>query len=292
MRTLVIKAFAKINLGLKVFGRRADGYHEIDTLFQSVDLHDTLTFEAQKQPGIELKIASPWALPERGNLVYQAAELIFSKVGAHGRSPGVRIHLEKRIPVGAGLGGGSSDAAATLIGLNELFQLRLSDTELHKLALKLGSDVPYFLVGGLCRGRGRGEILERLKSRFDGYIFLLLIPDFALSTAAVYREFDRLVDSWRPLVVRIAHKFDRANDLEEAALRLHPELCEYRRALAELKPDLLGMTGSGPAYYAGWRSEAKAHQAQATLLQQGFSTYRTRLTQTGYQVTACRKSPD
>ncbi len=287
MKKLALKAFAKINLGLRVFGRRADGYHEIETLLQSVDLHDTLTLTIQKQPGIELKIASPWPIVEgRENLAHRAAALITSRVGAHGRAWGVRISLEKRIPVGAGLGGGSSDAAATLVGLNKLLQLKLGAKDLHQMACALGSDVPYFLLGGLCHGRGRGEILQKLEARFDGYTFLLLKPDFSLSTEAVYREFDLLIEQgWRPPSVQLSHKLDCGNDLEEAALRLCPELHQYRRALAELGPDFLGLSGSGPTYYAGWRSEKRAAQAAQELLQKGCSVYLARPTETGSQIT-------
>ncbi|MCI2430961.1 4-(cytidine 5'-diphospho)-2-C-methyl-D-erythritol kinase [Candidatus Acetothermia bacterium] len=258
--SLHLQAFAKINLELRVVGRRGDGYHEIETLFQSIDLHDSLTLKLQEKPGIELRVQSPWPLPERENLVYRAAELVMFR-GARDRAPlrGVRITLEKRIPIGAGLGGGSSDAAVTLVGLNKLLGLQLHNTELHSLALKLGSDVPYFLVGGLCRGRGRGELLERLPSQWGDYTFVLIKPPCSLSTEAVYREYDRLVkQGWRPPT-------DCTNDLEQAATRLWAQLSACRPLLAELKPDLWGMSGSGPTYYAAWRSRTSASQAYQAL---------------------------
>ncbi len=280
MNAIVIRAHAKINLGLRVLNKRPDGYHEIETLFQSIDICDTLTLEPLGKPGIELEIASPWMLPEgQENLVYRAAARVLS-------DSGVRIVLEKRIPVGAGLGGGSSDAAATLVGLNELFQLGLSSAALHRLACELGSDVPYFLVGGLCRGRGRGEILEKLPPQFAGYSFLLVSPDCSLPTEAVYREYDALcARGWPRPAAQLCEGIDCANDLEEAATRLCPELRTCRRVLAELKPDLLGMSGSGPTYYAGWRSSAiplerYAHQ----LTQLGYTVYRTRPTPHGYEL--------
>lgn len=279
-RALQVKAFAKINLRLRVWGRRDDGYHEIDTVFQSLDLHDTLILERQETPGIKLTTTSPWPLPERENLVYRAAELIAAKVGL---DQGVRLHLEKRIPVGAGLGGGSSDAAATLVGLNELGQLKLSQAELHKLALTLGSDVPYFLSGGLCWGRGRGEILERITPVFDDFTFLLLQPDFSLSTEAVYREFDLMVEQGiGPPPIQI-FEFHYGNDLEAAALRLCPEMSEYRRLLAELEPQMLGLSGSGPTYYAAWEDAAAAAQAARKLEQKGYFVHRTHPTKTGFE---------
>jgi 4-diphosphocytidyl-2-C-methyl-D-erythritol kinase len=282
MNAVRIKAFAKINLGLRILGKRDDGYHEIETLFQSIDLHDTLTFELQEKPGIELNVHSPWLLSEKENLVYRAAELIVSRVEL---LQGVRITVKKRIPIGAGLGGGSSDAAATLVGLNKLFQLKLSNTELHALALELGSDVPYFLVGGLCRGRGRGELLERLEPRWEGCTFLLVKPGCSLSTEAVYREYDQRVEQdGRPMSSQIFDGIDCANDLEEAAARLCPELPECRRILVELKPDLFGMSGSGPTYYAGWRSEQRTELWAEQLVQKGLIVYCTHPTETGCEL--------
>lgn len=275
-----VRAFAKINLGLRVLKRRPDGYHEIETFFQSIDLHDTLTLEPLEEPEIQLEIVSPWALPPaRENLVYRAAELVLAHLRA-----GVRISLEKRIPVGAGLGGGSSDAAATLVGLRELFRLRLNNAELHRLALELGSDVPYFLIGGLCRGRGRGEILEKISSPWEGHSFVLVKPSCSLSTEAVYREYDKLMaQGWRPPAVQPG--IDCANDLEEAATRLCPQLRELRQTLRELQPDLLwGMSGSGPTYYAAWRSPAHAQVAASALAHQGYTVLFARPTSHGYEL--------
>lgn len=281
---LVIKAFAKINLGLRVLSKRPDGYHEIETLFQSVDLHDTLTLEPLQKPEIQLEIISPWPLPHgRANLVYRAAERLRSQTDA-----GVRIRLEKRIPVGAGLGGGSSDAAATLVGLKTFFSLCLGDAELRQIALELGSDVPYFLVGGLCRGQGRGEILEKLPDQFEGYRFLLVTTNCSLSTEAVYREYDALRAHERP-AAQLRESVDYANDLEEAAMRLCPTLRELRQALTELQPDMLGMSGSGPTYYAGWcSSSALADGCAQQLAQRGYTVYRTRPTPHGYEFAQAR----
>lgn len=263
MSELRLEAFAKLNLGLKILSQRADGYHEIETLFQTVDLHDTLIMELQEKSGIVLHIDSPWPIaPGRENLVYRAAELITSYTREH---HGVRIFLKKRIPVGAGLGGGSSDAAATLVGLNKLWGVQLSDAELHSLALELGSDVPYFLVGGLCRGRGRGELLERLPPRWEGYTFILIKPPCSLSTKDAYREYDELVArGWRPPLTH-SELVVGVNDLEEAALRLCPELRACRQRIAQLRPDLWGLSGSGPTYYAAWRSPTSASQAYQAL---------------------------
>ncbi|MCL6642171.1 MAG: 4-(cytidine 5'-diphospho)-2-C-methyl-D-erythritol kinase [Candidatus Bipolaricaulota bacterium] len=290
-----VRAFAKINLGLRVLQKRPDGYHEIETFFQSIDVHDTLTVEPLEEPEIQLEIVSPWALPQgRENLVYRAAERVLSLSPTRA---GVRVRLEKRIPIGAGLGGGSSDAAATLVGLNELLQLRLSDAQLRRLALELGSDVPYFLVGGLCRGRGRGEILEKLPSPWGEHIFLLVKPDCSLSTEAVYREYARLMPTLTPIPSPLGGRgeigvrgkgggagIDCTNDLEEAALRLCPQLRELRHIIKGLKPDLWGMSGSGPTYYAIWRSPAQTELAIHGLAQQGYTVFSARPTTKGYEL--------
>lgn len=287
---LVIDACAKINLGLRVRNKRPDGYHEIETLFQSVDLHDTLTLEPHPDREIILTVHSPWPVPQGPeNLVYRAAKLVLSHANVH---LGVRIYLEKRIPVGAGLGGGSSDAAATLAGLQALFSLRLSDAELRQLACELGSDVPYFLVGGLCRGQGRGEVLERLPAQFEGYSFLLISPNCSLSTEAVYREYDVLrMQGWQPPAAQLCDGIDCANDLEKAAIRLCPTLQKLRQALTELQPDVLGMSGSGPTYYAGWRSPSTLiERCVQQLAQMGYIVYRTRPTLHGYELAQGREA--
>lgn len=285
---LVIDAFAKINLGLRVLSKRPDGYHEIETLFQSIDLHDTLTLEPLPKPEIQLEVTSPWPLPRgHANLVYRAAERLLSQT-----ERGVRIRLEKRIPVGAGLGGGSSDAAATLVGLKALFSLSLSDAELHRLACELGSDVPYFLVGGLCRGRGRGEILEKLPDQFEGYSFLLVNTNCSLATETVYREYDALrAQGWQPPAAQLCESVDCANDLEEAAMRLCPRLRELRQALTGFQPDLLGMSGSGPTYYAGWRAPSPfTERCAQQLAQMGYTVYRTQPTPQGYEFAEGREA--
>lgn len=282
--TLVIKAFAKINLGLRILGKRPDGYHEIKTTFQSVDLHDMLTLESLSKPGIQLEIASPWALPSgRENLVCRAAELIILR---YGQNHGVRIHLEKHIPVGAGLGGGSSDAAATLVGLNMLLQLGLDNAHLHELALELGSDVPYFLIGGLCRGRGRGELLESLPQCLTEHSFVLAMPSCSLATAEAYRKYDGLVQrGWRPPPARFYENIDCANDLEDAAAELCPALRALRETLERLRPELWGMSGSGPAYYAAWHSPIRARHAAQALAELGYAVYSsTRPTPKGYEL--------
>lgn len=238
-RSIEIEAYAKINLGLRVLGKRPDGYHEIDTVIQSIDLSDHLTLKLHKDT-ITMEMSPELGIPVEENLALRAACLLREQVGFQA---GVHIHLFKGIPVEAGLGGGSSDAAAVLIALNELLKLGLSLRELQALALDLGSDVPFFLVGGRCRARGRGEIIQKLPEDPALEAIVLLVPSFSLPTHEVYATFDRLV----PAAAAPASAYP--NDLEWAALELCPQLWEYRKFLQrEAVP--FGMSGSGPAYYA------------------------------------------
>jgi len=254
-----IRAYAKVNLGLRVLRRRADGYHEIQGLINTIALADELVLE-EGDRGIELEVIPPLGIPPEENLVYRAAESICK---AAGRQPNVRIQLTKKIPLAAGLGGGSSDAAAVLVGVNELFGLGMEGAELMELAAELGSDVPFFLLGGTCSVGGRGERLKKIPP-LPEYHLVLLIPPFPLSTAEVYRlhptlslgrKLDQLGedDEKSPRLLR--------NDLERAALALRPELAEYRLFLKEARPNFLGMSGSGPAWFAGFEERERAERA-------------------------------
>jgi 4-diphosphocytidyl-2-C-methyl-D-erythritol kinase len=249
--SLRIKAYAKLNLGLQVFRRREDGYHELSSLMQNIDLADELVLEEAGE-GIALKVEPPLDVPAEENLVYRAAELLFTTASL---APSLRIELMKRIPVGAGLGGGSSDGAATLVALNELLKLGLEKDELRTGAAELGSDVPFFLEGGTCLVSGRGERVERLPP-LPQYHLVLLIPPFPLSTAEVYDAFDRMRDDAREADEKSPRLLQ--NDLERAAVALRPELEDYRDFLQRAAPDFFGMSGSGPTWFAGFRERKRA----------------------------------
>ena len=185
MRVVEVRAYAKINLDLRIVGRRPDGFHELRTIFQSIALHDTLVVRAVRgvfgitcdMPGVPI---------DRTNLVWRAADALWKAAGRRGRVRGASIELKKRVPPQAGLGGGSSDAAATLLALNALWRLRLSHDDLHAVAATLGSDVPFFLVGGTALGLGRGEQLYALPDVTPSSI-VLVQPPFGVSTADAYR---------------------------------------------------------------------------------------------------------
>jgi len=251
---LRIRAYAKINLGLRVLRRREDGYHEIQGLMQTIGLADELVLERPSE-GLELLVEPPLGVPSEENLAYRAAELLFKTVNLQ---PSLRLQLMKKTPAGAGLGGGSSDAAAVLAGLSRLLGLDLDEGRLAVLALELGSDVPFFLVGGTCLVGGRGGDIKRLPP-LPEYHLVLLIPPFPLSTAAVYQKLDRLGEDEESLRLPGLLR----NDLERAALALRPELVEYRNFLREQGADFFGLSGSGPAWFAGFRERGRAEWTAA-----------------------------
>ncbi len=187
-RRYLIRARAKINLGLTVIGRRPDGYHEIESIMQQISLHDTLLLEPVSGLGLDFNCSDP-TLAGSENLVYRAASILKEQAG--NCLPGVKISLYKNIPVEAGLAGGSSDAAAALLGLNKFWNLGLSKLKLLELASQLGSDVPFCLQGGTALARGRGEELKQLPSLPFTWVILALPPKVKILTAASYRSFDR-----------------------------------------------------------------------------------------------------
>ena len=182
--TVVYRSYAKINLYLDVLGRRPDGFHDLETIFQTVGLFDELHFTEQAA-GIKVTCSNPLLPTDERNLVYRAAQRLLETTGAASR--GVRIHVEKRIPVGAGLAGGSGNAAATLQALNPLWGLGLTNEALHDVALTLGSDVPYCLRGGTVAATGRGEVFSTLVSLEERW-FVLVNPPLALSTAEMFNH--------------------------------------------------------------------------------------------------------
>ncbi|HVF45648.1 MAG TPA: 4-(cytidine 5'-diphospho)-2-C-methyl-D-erythritol kinase, partial [Pyrinomonadaceae bacterium] len=165
-----LPAFAKINLGLKVLGRRADGYHEIRTVFQTISLHDRLTFETTADGRLELACTDPSIPADETNLVMRAAAALRERYGA-GR--GARVTLEKRVPAGGGLGGGSSDAAATLIALSHLWDLKADAGGLSELGARLGADVPFFLTGGTALGTGTGTRVVPLEDAPERHLVVV-----------------------------------------------------------------------------------------------------------------------
>jgi 4-diphosphocytidyl-2-C-methyl-D-erythritol kinase len=259
---------AKVNLYLKVLGRREDGYHDLVTVMQPLTLADELRLTPGR--GLTLDCRHPEVPLGPQNLVWRAAE----KFGAAtGQVPQVHIELVKKIPVAAGLGGGSSDAAGTLLALNELTEIPLNSTTLHELAAELGADVPFFLRPGPAVGRGIGTILSPLD--LPPYWYVLLNPGLAISTSWVYGNLDlaALAQAGAPEPTAWDGEHPEnwvANDLETVTLSRYPELRELLARVSATGARAWGMSGSGPTLF-GLFHEAEAARAAALQLRQHFS---------------------
>lgn len=257
-----VRSPAKINWNLRVIARRGDGFHEIESLVSPVTLYDELVFSGRADSSFELLCEHPAIPRDDRNLVARAARLL---AGRSGTASGVTCVLTKRIPMGGGLGGGSSNAAATLLALNQLWSLDWPMERLLPLAAELGSDVPLFMERGSAIIRGRGEQVERVTVGWSGWIVLLL-PDFAVSTAEVYR-------AWQPECVTanphppwpVSHLGAAAlmqqsfNMLEAPALRIVPALEDLLAGAASLAGRPVRMSGSGSSLFTAFdrRSEAE-----------------------------------
>jgi 4-diphosphocytidyl-2-C-methyl-D-erythritol kinase len=257
----------KINLLLNILGRRPDGFHELETLFHPVALCDTLHFE-RSGGGIELTCSDPQLPTDGSNLVHRAAAAFREAAGI---TEGVRLHLEKRIPLAAGLGGGSGNAATTLLGLNELFGGPLSATQLHELATRLGSDVPFFLQTRPALATGRGECLEPLDffPALTGKTFLLIHPGFGIATAWAYQQLAKhpAALNGQPGRARQLMELLRTTDaqtagsafynaLEAPALNKYPILALYQEFLRANGALAALMSGSGSTTFAILESRA------------------------------------
>lgn len=257
-----VEAFAKINLGLAVVGARGDGYHDIETVFQSVSLADTVVLRPHSGPGpVALSVTGSAVSDGPDNLAWRAAEAMRGEF----ECGGVSIELTKRIPVAAGLGGGSADAAGVLVGMDRLFELGASDSSLEQLGASLGSDVPFMLSGGTALGTGRGERLERLPA-LSGVWFVLVTPRFGVSAGEAYgiprigltepasfirvnclavreRDIQRLAKGLR-------------NDLEAGVVSAYPEIARIKELLLDEGALAAMMSGSGPTVVGLVRDEA------------------------------------
>ncbi|MBN1273695.1 MAG: 4-(cytidine 5'-diphospho)-2-C-methyl-D-erythritol kinase [Candidatus Aminicenantes bacterium] len=257
-----VKSFAKVNLGLEILGKRPDGYHDIRTLFQTVNLYDILEFEILPEDKILLHGNDRSISWGEDNLMFKASSLLKKETGV---LKGVRIRVEKNIPAGMGLGGGSSNAAVSLLSLNTLWNLGLNRNDLLKWAKKLGADVPFFLYGGFCLGLERGDrILE--KEDLDDVFFLLALPDFSVSTAHVYRSLPMSLTSGDKgsKINEFLTNFDFGlleNRLEKTVFRLYPQLKAIKRLIQVQEPELLLVTGTGSAIVGLFRKKDEAENA-------------------------------
>ena len=271
MESLVIRAPAKVNLCLKIIKKRPDGYHEISTIFQKIGLFDELTLQKTAAPGIRLTVDNPAVPSDRTNLVYKAAELIMGHCGADW---GVDIKLYKRIPAGAGLGGGSSDAAAALDGLNRLFDLGLSLHNLQEHAISLGADVPFFLSPWpTACASGVGEILQQVHLRPELW-FVIVFPRFSISTAWAYATYskDIILTNQRKNIILPNSIDDLAqvrtllhNDFEQVVIPRHPEIAAIQQSLMQAGAEGTLLSGSGSSVFGVFENREVCQKAAAQL---------------------------
>ena len=271
--TLEIQSPCKVNLLLNILGKRADGFHELETVMHPVNLHDRLllTRAGREMRGIQLTCSEPSLPVDAGNLVHRAAMAFLQTARVE---EGVRLHLEKRIPLAAGLGGGSGNAASTLLGLNQLFGQPLAPEQLHQIAAALGSDIPFFLQSKPALATGRGENIFSLDAfpAMQGAAFLLIHPGFGISTAWAYQQLAKFPHALngRPgraqTLVELLQSADLPaasvefyNSLEAPALDKYPLLALFQEFLRSHGAAATLMSGSGSTTFALVQSEAEAH---------------------------------
>lgn len=267
---MLVKAFAKINLSLDIVGKREDGYHLLEMVMQNVDLHDDVVIEEINE-GITLTCNKGYVPVDERNIAYKAAKLL---IDTKNIAKGVHIEITKRIPVAAGLAGGSADAAAVLIGMNELFGLGMSTGELMAEGLKLGADVPYCIVGGTCLCEGVGEIVTPLKA-FKDQVILLVKPSFGVSTKDAYGSFEldkinkhvnteKLIKAMDEKDLDGVNYYSR-NLLENVVLRKYPVLKNIKQTLSRHGSVVTLMSGSGPTIYGIFKNIKDAENAAKIL---------------------------
>jgi 4-diphosphocytidyl-2-C-methyl-D-erythritol kinase len=248
------KAYAKINLGLNILRRREDGYHEIESVFQQIDLCDAIRISPISH-GIEIICSHPDVPCDASNICHKAVRLLQAQTG---RNEGIRIELNKKIPVGAGLGGGSSDAAAVLKALNQQWDLGLAQDALRSLARQLGADVPFFLSGRTMFAQGIGDILSPVNLMLD-FIILIVFPKFSVSTVWAYKNYKiNLTNSKKNITLADLFLADLdlldltnylKNDLEQVVFERHPQLNSIKSKLYAMGAFYASMSGSGSSVF-------------------------------------------
>lgn len=267
MNTITKKAYGKINLALDTIGKRQDGYHLVRMIMQTVNLYDIVTITKKETPGITLTTNRLDLPTDENNLIYKAAKLLIEEFHI---AEGVTIHLEKRIPVAAGMAGGSTDCAATLEGMNTLFSLGLSEDELMKRGVTLGADVPYCIMGGTALSEGIGEILTPLSDMVACKV-LLIKPDIDISTKWVYTtlkwdqltshpDIDGMISSLETQSLSdIASKLE--NVLETVTIPANPVIADIKENMKSLSALNALMSGSGPTVFGLFEDETVASKA-------------------------------
>jgi 4-diphosphocytidyl-2-C-methyl-D-erythritol kinase len=273
---VVLKSYAKLNLYLEVLSRRKDKYHNLKTLFARIDLSDRITLSARRDKAIRIHCANPGVPPGQTNLCFRSAKLLQDKFGI---KKGLDIRIEKRIPVGAGLGGGSGNAAAVLVGLNQLWKLNLSKEKLARLGSLIGADVPFFIYDTpFALGQGRGDKIRPLKQGGGAVLWqVLVVPGITVSTPLIYKKWDEfslkksgvsglttprhdvkmLLSGLRKKALAFKDEL-LFNSLEPVTVKLYPEVRRIREKLASFGLKSILMSGSGPAVFGIVTSKKEA----------------------------------
>ncbi len=278
MDSITLKSRAKINLSLDILSILPNGYHEVEMIMQQIDLYDLVTVE--KIPtGIEVSSNLYYLPTDQSNIAWKAAKLL---IDTYQIESGVKIHLEKKVPVAAGLAGGSANAAAVLRAMNEIFELNLSDTCLMEHGLTLGADVPFCLMTGAAIARGIGEKLEPING-LDNVWVLLSKPNIGVSTREVYKAYDRHDVLRHPDTLRVAEAAGKGdlqtlskemyNVLEEVTTSLYPTVAEVKRKIHQSGASAVMMSGSGPTVFGLFTSYDRGQKAEKQLRKWYQQTY-------------------
>ena len=277
MAAVTLRAFAKINLSLRISTARSDGFHDVRTILQAVDLFDRVKCEPRRGP-FHIRCNMPGVPTDRTNLVWKGAQLLWRAGGRTGEPKDARITLQKTIPMEAGLGGGSSNAAAALLGLRRMWRLHVADEQIYVLAAKLGSDVPFFLTGGTALGLGRGDEIYPLAD-LPAYWAVLVLPPFGVATKDAYGWFDEdagtgdvsyLPETW------LGRTTPLVNDLESPVIARHPVIGQLKRRLLQRGALMAAMSGSGSTVFGVFKSAVVARGVARTLSTAGARVITTR----------------
>ena len=269
MHSTTFYAPAKINLCLTILGIRDDGYHDIQSIMRPISLYDELLFQRIEKSEINLK-CSPPLIPNKDNLVIKAANLLLHGKNKTPGYPGYEIKLKKNIPIAAGLGGGSSDAASTLLALNKLYDINLSKDQLKEIGISIGADVPFFIEARSSLAEGKGEKLTPLDD-LPTWWFLLVNPGFKVSTKWTYKNLNLNLTKQKDMikmtallpslkdVIKIKHLL--INDLEVPVIAKYPQIRKLKKIVYSLEAEVVGMSGSGPTVFGLYTDYKKAKQA-------------------------------
>jgi 4-diphosphocytidyl-2-C-methyl-D-erythritol kinase len=264
MSHLVLKSHAKVNIGLQIRNQRPDGYHNIHTIFQELDFHDTIRLE-KRNSSCQFSSNVDWLAKDDSNLCVKAWQKMVHAFGLGG----VSIELEKRIPAGGGLGGGSSNAATILKGLRKLYELDVSDDELETIGIELGADVPFFIKGKTQIGDGIGEILKPIETIING-CYLLVVPDLHIDTKWAYGEFKNILDrpneivNFRGFIRKEIIPFELfENDFEAIVVPAYPEIGQIKNSLRVHGARFASLSGSGSTVFGVFDEDADAKSAES-----------------------------